>query len=354
LKNLFKRKANYNIINNSNNKIQSNSLSLNNNKANSTFYSNNNLEKNNSMYGLNYVSKKALFSPQKNQTQTNFFKRSQSHLNINNLNIKTNPHSLNSLTTLHRNNSQNKITSILNNTTYKPNYKYFSPILKNNNNNKIIEKIKYNTLRLKLKRDKKDNKKNEQNNKTHFKGVESLTIKPKEIYDLFKFEEIMKIKKLNRKKDLFNRLKKDDERDEKNEYKLDIEELMAEEKEIKNIINTKEMTKLIGNKKIYKEVEYKNDKLNLLKNESDNINTEERNKKMNYLKKLAFEGNEGLIESSNEEKSERFKRNYNIKDPKTELKINGKVYQMRNQMDKICKELLIKYKVIESNKKNKK
>jgi hypothetical protein len=226
--------------------------------------------------------------------------------------------------------------------------------LKNNNNNKIIEKIKYNTLRLKLKRDKKDNKKNEQNNKTHFKGVESLTIKPKEIYDLFKFEEIMKIKKLNRKRDLFNRLKKDDERDEKNEYKLDIEELMAEEKEIKNIINTKEMTKLIGNKKIYKEVEYKNDKLNLLKNESDNINTEERNKKMNYLKKLAFEGNEGLIESSNEEKSERFKRNYNIKDPKTELKINGKVYQMRNQMDKICKELLIKYKVIESNKKNKK
>ena len=226
--------------------------------------------------------------------------------------------------------------------------------MKNNNNNKIIEKIKYNTLRLKLKRDKKDNKKNESNNKTHFKGVESLTIKPKEIYDLFKFEEIMKIKKLNRKKDLFNRLKKDDERDEKNEYKLDIEELMAEEKEIKNIINTKEMTKLIGNKKIYKEVEYKNDKLNLLKNESDNINTEERNKKMNYLKKIAFEGNEGLIESSNEEKSERFKRNYNIKDPKTELKINGKVYQMRNQMDKICKELLIKYKVIENNKKNKK
>ena len=126
---------------------------------------------------------------------------------------------------------------------------------------------------------------------------------------------------------------------------------MAEEKEIKNIINTKEMTKLIGNKKIYKEVEYKNDKLNLLKNESDNINTEERNKKMNYLKKLAFEGNEGLIESSNEEKSERFKRNYNIKDPKTELKINGKVYQMRNQMDKICKELLIKY-IISKQLKN--
>ena len=75
MKNLFKRKANYNIINNSNNKIQSNSLSLNNNIANSTFYSNNNLEKNNSIYGLNYDSKNALLSPHKNQTQTNFFQK---------------------------------------------------------------------------------------------------------------------------------------------------------------------------------------------------------------------------------------------------------------------------------------
>ena len=354
MKNLFKRKANYNIINNSNNKIQSNSLSLNNNIANSTFYSNNNLEKNNSMYGLNYDSKNALLSPQKNQTQTNFFKRSQSHLNINNLNIKTNPHSLNSLTTLHRNNSQNKITSILNNTTYKPNYKYFSPILKNNNN-KIMEKIKYNTLRLKLKRDKKDNKKNEPNNKTHFKGVESLTIKPKEIYDLFKFEEIMKIKKLNRKKDLFNRLKKDDERDEKNEYKLDIEELMEEEQEIQNIINTKEFSKLLGNKQIYKEVEYKNDKLKRLKKESNNDNNiEERKQKMDYLKQIAFEKNEESIESSIEEKSEKLKMKNNTKDPETQLRINGKIYQMKNEMDKISKELLIKYNVIKSIKRIKK
>ena len=29
----------------------------------------------------------------------------------------------------------------------------------------------------------------------------------------------------------------------------------------------------------------------------------------------------------------------------TQLRIDGKVYQMKNQMDKICKELLIKYKI---------
>ena len=32
------------------------------------------------------------------------------------------------------------------------------------------------------------------------------------------------------------------------------------------------------------------------------------------------------------------------------ISIDGKVYQMRNQIDKICKELLIKYKVFESVK----
>ena len=41
-----------------------------------------------------------------------------------------------------------------------------------------------------------------------------------------------------------------------------------------------------------------------------------------------------------------------LKDMETELRIDGKVYQMKNQMDKICKKLLIKYKVHE-NVKNK-
>ena len=52
------------------------------------------------MYGLNYNNdKNAFLSPQKNKTQTNFFKKSKSNLNINtNLNIDTNPHSFNNIT----------------------------------------------------------------------------------------------------------------------------------------------------------------------------------------------------------------------------------------------------------------
>ena len=43
------------------------------------------------MHGLNYSNKNAFWSPKKNKTQTNFFKKSKSNLNVNtNLNIKTN------------------------------------------------------------------------------------------------------------------------------------------------------------------------------------------------------------------------------------------------------------------------
>ena len=308
------------------------------------------------MYGLNYNNKNAFWSPKKNKTQTNFFKKIKSNLNINtNLNISTNPHSFNNITNFYYNSPQKKMKSILNSTTYRPNYKYFSPILKNNNNkSKILEKIKYNSLRLKL---KKDNQKNNisRNQKTHFKGLESLTIKPKEIYDLFKMEELLKIKNLNKKSNFLKKNKKKEEKPEINEYKLDIEELMEEEQEIQNIINTKEFSKLLGNKQIYKEVEYKNDKLKRLKKESNNDNNiEERKQKMDYLKQIAFEKNEESIESSIEEKSEKLKMKNNTKDPETQLRINGKIYQMKNEMDKISKELLIKYNVIKSIKRIKK
>ena len=298
----------------------------------------------------------------KNKTQINFFKKSHSILN---LNINTNnPSSFNNISNLFHNNKLAKTRSALNNTIFKPNYKYFTPISKNINNNKINDKIKYDSLKIKPKKNKLN-----PNSKTHFKGLESLSIKPKEIYDLFKMENLLEIKRLGKNNDMNFKHKKDETKvEQKNEYKLDIKEIMEEEQEIQNIINTKEFSNLLGNNKFFKEVEYKNDKLKILKNSKNDFmydNPQEKTKKMNYLKKLAFKQklsenkNKNLNESYSDEDNvniegrERIysrKNRKNRKDLETELRIDGKVYQMRNQIDKICKELLIKYKVFESVK----
>ena len=348
--------------NNANNKNKniSNSLNLNFN-PNATFYSHKNFNNDNSMY--KFHKNNEISNNHKNKTQINFFKKSPSSLNLN-ININ-NPSSFNNISNLLNNDKFQKTKSVLNITKFKPNYKYFTPISKNfNNNNKIYDKIKYDSLKLKR-------KKNKLNlcNKTHFKGLESLSIKPKEIYDLFKLEDLLKIKKVDKNFDINCKQKKEEVKvEQKNEYKLDIKEIMEEEQEIQNIINTKEFSNLLGNNKFFKEVEYKNDKLKILKNSNNNFmydNPQEKNKKMNYLKKLAFKQrlsenkNKNLNESYSDEDSvniegrERIYSRKNRKDRKdleTELRIDGKVYQMRNQIDKICKELLIKYKVFESVK----
>ena len=182
-------------------------------------------------------------------------------------------------------------------------------------------------------------------------------------------ENLLEIKRLGKNNDMNFKHKKEDAKvEQKNEYELDIKEIMEEEQEIQNIINTKEFSNLLGNNKFFKEVEYKNDKLKILKNSKNDFmydNPQEKNKKMNYLKKLAFKQklcenkNKNLNESYSDEDSvniegrERIysrKNRKNRKDLETELRIDGKVYQMRNQIDKICKELLIKYKVFESVK----
>ena len=343
--------------NKANNKNKSNSLNLNFN-PNATFYSHKNFNNDNSMY--KFHKNNEISNNHKNKTQINFFKKSPSSLNLN-INMN-NPSSFNNISNLLNNDKFPKTKSVLNITKFKPNYKYFTPISKNFNNNKIYDKIKYDSLKLKR-------KKNKLNlcNKTHFKGLESLSIKPKEIYDLFKLEDLLKIKKVDKNFDMNCKQKKEEVKvEQKNEYKLDIKEIMEEEQEIQNIINTKEFSNLLGNNKFFKEVEYKNDKLKILKNSNKDFmydNPQEKDKKMNYLKKLAFNQksneNKNVNESYSDDDSyhiegrERIKSRNKRKDEKdlaTELRIDGKVYQMKNQIDKICKELLIKYKVFESTK----
>ena len=335
-------------------KIKSNSFNIDTNKANDTFYSHKNFSNNNinnSMYGLN---NNKLLNLKKNKTQLHFFKKNPNNIN---LKLKANPLSL-ILSDPFENNKFNNLKKVLNSTKYKTNYKYFTPISKNINKNKINEKIKFAALKFK----KKTNKLNSLN-KTHFKGLESILVKPKEIYDLFKMEDLLKVQKLNNNYDMKTKQKKDEASlEKKNEYKLDIKEILEEEQEIQNIINTKAFSNLLGNRKFFKEIGNKNDSFKMLKNESneDHSNDNTQDKKMDYLKKIAFRqklnDDKGLNESESEDNSvnkediEQIKKRHDKKDLETELRIDGKIYQMKNQMDQISKALLIKYKVYEDVK----
>ena len=245
-----------------------------------------------------------------------------------------------------------------------------------------FQKIKYS----KIKSDKK--KKEKISVKTHFKGLESIYIKPKEIYDLFKKEDALRLEKLG----YFNINEKKEKEQEliekRNEYKSDIRELIKEEQNIQKIVNTKEFSELLGNNKYYKEAEY-NDKSILIDwDEESKINyfsenEEEKNKKMNYLRKIAFEEkkvekpryqyqkvipnnfikkkkdtNKDEVDSEDDSFFEEMKRskkkdNINILlEMEDQLRVEGKVYHMKNQMDKICKELLNKYKIHKVLKNN--
>ena len=267
--------------------------------------------------------------------------------------------------------------------TYRSNkdkkYKKFLPIShpKFQMENKL-QKVNYLSLS-KLKKIKAKQKKMPEaiSHKTHFKGLESIYIKPKEIYDLFKKEDAERLAKLGFF-DINEKKEKEKKRLEKrNEYKSDIKELMEEEKEIQHFINTKEFAELLGNNKFFKDAEY-ND-ISKYSDEETKTNffseTEmEKNNKLNYLKKIAFEekkvekkpkaipiqlsvikkkkdGDKKDINSEDESFFEEIKRskkmdNINIlMQREDQLKVEGKVYHMKNEMDKICKELLNKYKI---------
>ena len=196
--------------------------------------------------------------------------------------------------------------------------------------------------------------------KTHFKGVESVFIKPKQIYEIIKKEENISQKKSGNF--AYNDRAEKDRIEKKNEYKNDINDLLLEEKEKQKIISTKEFTNYLNNK------EYYNDRTDLYKydnskqDENEKINSM---KKMNYLKKLAFEDNNlnqssgnsenkkgsfsaegglGTENSSNDQiKNNNEKKNMNFEN-EHQLKIHGKIFHMRNQMGQIAKEILNKCK----------
>ena len=183
--------------------------------------------------------------------------------------------------------------------------------------------------------------------KTHFKGVESVFINPKQIYDTVKKQENLNHKKIGNY--AYNEQQEKDEIEKRNEYKEDMHNLLLEENEKQKIISTKEFSNYLNNKEFYNDPV-----INIIKKKSDEEKINQI-KNMNYLKKLAFEDNalktsnasqesNGNVntESSNEGNNKN-KKNLNLEN-EHELRIGGKIFHMQNEMGEIAKEILNKCK----------
>ena len=187
--------------------------------------------------------------------------------------------------------------------------------------------------------------------KTHFKGVESVFINPKQIYEIIKKDEVINQKKIGIY--AYNDKIEKDKIEKRNEYKKDINDLLLEEKEKENMINTKEFSNYLNNKEYYNDRAINN---NFKKEE----NEEEKIKKirdMNYLKNLAFSdmqiksdknaynesGDANSDNSNNDGPRKSLKKNINSEN-EHQLRIGGKIYHMQNQMDQIAREILNKCK----------
>ena len=192
--------------------------------------------------------------------------------------------------------------------------------------------------------------------KTHFKGVESVYINPKQIYETVNKDYVESNRKVGNY--AYNDKQEREKIEKMNEYKNDINDLLLEEKEKQKIINTKEFSNYLNNK------EYYNDRV---LNEINNKETdEEKIKKKNdmfYLKQLAFKQNKEKTEKNNNflidsgnimtdsdnEGKAKLKKNVNFEN-ENQLRIGGKVYRMQNQMGEIAREILNKCKFYSEKK----
>ena len=186
--------------------------------------------------------------------------------------------------------------------------------------------------------------------KTHFKGVESIYINPKPMYDIIKKAENFYV---NKKVENFayNQEMEKVLVEKKNEYKEDIKDLINEQKEKEKIINTKVFSNFLNNKNYY------NDRAKVNKYEKVKENQEEKIKDMNYLKNLAFEthnehqkyGNGDRLNTDSSEDRNRNRKKATF-DNENQLRIGGKLYHMQNQMEQIAKQILNKCKFYSTKK----
>ena len=194
--------------------------------------------------------------------------------------------------------------------------------------------------------------------KTHFKGVESVFINPKQIYPTIKKEINANQKNIGNY--AYNENIEKEEIEKRNEYKEDMNNILLEEKEKENLVNTKEFSNYLNNKVFYNDpvISRRNDNK---KNEEDKIN---QIKNMKYLRKIAFEDDNlkssnrsndsnGNVNTDSSNEGNKNKKNLNYEN-ENQLRIGGKVFHMQNEMDLIAKEILNKCKVYTSKNEDKK
>ena len=194
--------------------------------------------------------------------------------------------------------------------------------------------------------------------KTHFKGFESVFINPKQIYDTVKKEENISQKNIGNY--AYNENLEKEEIEKRNEYKEDMNNLLLEEKEKENIINTKEFSNYLNNKVYYNDPVLKRN-IDKKKSEEDKIN---QIKNMNYLKKIAFEDDNlkssnrsndsnGNVNTDSSNEGNKNKKNVNYEN-EHQLRIGCKLFHMQNEMNLIAKEILNKCKFYSPKQEDKK
>ena len=185
--------------------------------------------------------------------------------------------------------------------------------------------------------------------KTHFKGVESVFINPKQIYNTEK--KAQNPNENNIGDYAYNENIEKEEIEKRNEYKEDMQNILIEEKEKQKLINSKEFSNYLNNKIFYNDPVINRS----LENKENEENKNNLIKDMNYLKKIAFEddkiqsssrsndSNGNVNTDSSNEGNSKTKKNVNYEN-EHQLRIGGKVFHMQNEMGQIAKEILNKCK----------
>ena len=209
---------------------------------------------------------------------------------------------------------------------------------------------------------KKVNNKND-NIKSYFKGVESVFIYPEQIYGV-----LNDYNKNNEKKNSFdiyeNNIKEKIEQN--NEFKEDQKGLIFEEKAKENLINSKDFYNYLINREYFYQTQIDKEKDIFKEKNSSFEEKEDFKNKMNYLKRIAFSKENNFKRNSiigitkenidnNETNSTKNEENAFLK-KKTEdeniekVRIDGKIYVLKNQMGQIARKILNKCKVYNDDK----
>ena len=201
------------------------------------------------------------------------------------------------------------------------------------------------------------------NIKSYFKGVESVFIYPEQIYGA-----LNDYNKNNDKKNSFDAYESNikEKIEQNNEFKEDQKSLLFEEKAKENLINSKDFYNYLINREYFYQTQIDKEKDIFKEKNSSNEEKEDFKNKMNYLKRIAFSKENNFNRNSiigitkenidnNETNSTKNEENaFYKKKPEEEniekVRIDGKIYVLKSQMEQIARKILNKCKVYNDNK----